>query len=155
VIAGSLAAYAVVIGGGGKLISAYGFGMVSYHRASIGLQPPLGYAGPTIPDGARDIHIEQTGWLDPYLVLRFTADRPAVDSFLASLKLEWQDGVQLPEGAAFMSAFFDNPRSFFYDVRWIEHGQHSAQTRRTENGTTHGQFAAVDRDKMTVYYMVW
>ena len=128
------------------------FGIVSWHRPKMKFFPPLGYGGPPIPRTARNIHLEQWGWLDPYLLLRFE-DRPdRLETFAASLKLPLREGIHLPELGTWsvlgVGAKDDPKFSPFADVCLVRHG-------RSFLDESHRECLVIDDETHRLYWFIW
>ena len=130
-----------------------GMGMVSWHKPKIGFFKPTGYVGPPIPKTAKNIYIEQAGWLDPYLLLRFEDEAIHLDTFAKLAKAPPKGGIFLPgEDAMLWSVLRNaafNPRlAPFSNIE-------SIKTGRSFLDEKHRRCLVIDDEKRTLYYFIW
>lgn len=130
-----------------------GMGMVSWHEPKMGFFQPSGYGGPAIPKTARNIHIEQTGWLDPYLFLRFEDQKGHLEKFALSAKITLESGVRLPGKDTMFESVLSNatntPRlAPFAEVKSIKLGRSFLDESRR-------RCLVIDDEKQVLYYFVW
>ncbi len=129
------------------------FGIVSWHQPTMGFSQPVGYAGPSIPRTAQNIHIEQTGWLDPYLMLRFEDQADHLKVFASSLKIPLKDGIYLPGEDSIIQSLLHQSG---HDPRFVPFaGVRSVQQGRSFLDEKGRRCLVIDDETRTLYYFLW
>lgn len=136
-----------------SLFMTRGMGMVSWHKPKMGFFQPNGYSGPAIPKTARNIHIEQRGWLDGFLFLRFEDQVNHLEEFARLARAPLTKGIYLPGKdtmfeSLILSSTYEAKFAPFADVKLIKQGRSFLDKR--EN-----RCLVIDDDTQTLYYFIW